>query len=330
MDCGGNYSLKTYGAQDVWVNNLPEDAFNPEVFLKDKRYQRVYQKLNVQTYLKSEHKGVFLHELRLDFGCHLIHKVDAYLKGTTKVNDVLKTIETVYGGSRFDKIQGDIETILTMNAAILKSNRRVEYTDTKTIVPLLMAPFHDINLVPPQLAYHSLSIRIHSMSEEDIELYADCYYIQDHVNNSRSCLTVQTNDIGGDFSLKKGINTIKLYFNHPMICLYLWGFDKKKINNITLRLETHKDIHANTDFYNGGIEPLEYYKKSRGITEEPVCIFFSNVDLTKRPNSTVNFSRLDYPQLIIDTKEDSPLNIVGLCYQGYKYEFGMIGLQFSK
>ena len=332
MNTGGYYSLKTYGSQDVWVKTLSEEAFNLEAYLKDKHYQRVYQKLAIKSYKKLKLENGIRHEIRLSHCCHLIHKVDAYIKKSNqKLKDVLKRIEVIYGGQLFDKIASeDIETQINMNAAILKSNRKVTYIDSSIIVPLHMAPFHDMNLIAPQSAYHDLDIRFESTCEEDIELYADCYYIKDYKSPPVECLTLQQEDMGGGYSLKKGTNTFKLYFNHPTVCVYFWGFDKRHITKIQLKLNTDPRELDDTTFYEGGIEPLEYYKHSRGITEEPICIFFTDVDFNKRPNSTVNFSRLDYPELIIESKVDSPFYLVGLHYQGYRCQNGMVGLVFSK
>lgn len=162
-----------------------------------------------------------------------------------------------------------------------------------------------------------------------IVLYGNVYYLDDPerkilYENSDEFITIQ-NQYTGSEKLKKGVNTIKLHYNHPVYMMYFWGFDKTKVKNVKLTLEGHS-------MYDGPIEPLEHHKNQRGLGHvEPTFIFFSPDKFNVPTGSSVNFSRMDYPRLMIETEEeDADIHIVGLNMQPLRMMSGMAGLAFSK
>lgn len=370
---GACYALKTFGSQDAWMSKLPNESFNAkEYLLKNINYNRVYKPLvHTQSNYISINTKLDTYVYTLKPSCDLFHKVDIYFPITKscKLKDFLFGIDIEIGGQRIDKIFnkhnekekgkhhiGSIETILNINADLFGSQRKVQYTDSHIIVPVYLAPFYDTNLIPfPK--HHDIRIRLEGSFEtycdmEKLEIFAECYYVEDTyqkiINDMKHEFLTFQNIIHYDYHLmvlKKGRNEVRLNFNHPVYCIYLWGFDKSLITRISLILnDTSKFKHLfdedtmsiipteKTIYYEGSIAPLEYHKQSRGITSEPVCIFFSDTKLNERPKSTINFSRLDYPTLIIETEqEDEPdIYLCGLNMQGYRCMSGMFGLVYSK
>jgi hypothetical protein len=323
------YALRAlYGRQDEWMAGLKDEHFNAQTyFLKNKAYQREYRKLET---CKNQNKYI------IQKNCDLINNVDLYV-----ASEKITSIEILIGGQRIDKITGDIETIMNTNAAIFGSNRRVKHTDSHMIIPLHMAPFHDMNLVSPSYQYHELVIIIEGAAE--VDFYAECYYV--HLFDQKIAqegVTYQNQSHYADQNvLKNGVNTFKLNFNHPMHCIYFWGFDKSKIKRVVLTLNDYSYYKpsqegntALTVYYNGDVELLEYYKESKNIKADPVFIFFSDMKFDKKPKATINFSKLDYPILTIETRDDfqgeQPFYLNGINIQGYKSSCGMFGLVFSK
>lgn len=67
----------------------------------------------------------------------------------------------------------------------------------------------------------------------------------------------------------------------------------------------------------------------------PIFIHLSPAPLDVYCGSTLNYSRTDYPYLVIETEQccgadGIPIEIVGLCMQGVRICNGMQGLVFSK
>lgn len=370
MQEGAFYALATYGTQDKWIASLPDDAFDAKIsLLKDSNYQRVYKQLNFKNVSCFEsNDGIITFKYTIDrSSCDLINNVDIYIPTTkcrhVSLNDALYSIEVEIGGQRIDKIyssnsgraqwiktrKGDINTLLNTNADVFNSKRAVRYTDKYIVIPLHMAPFHNTNLVFPSCKYHDMQIILEGVLTEicnvnDTMIYAECYYLdnnkRNYINNiTHSFPTYQNQTYYDDcVVLKKGCNTFKLNFNHPVHSIYFWGFDKSKVKRVTLTLNDFSaytkppEKTSDTIYYDGALDPLEYYKQSRGISADPVFIFFSDKDIGKRPTSTINFSRLDYPRLTIETEQDDEpmfyLNSINL--QGYRCMNGMFGLVYSK
>jgi hypothetical protein len=261
--------------------------------------------------------------------------VDLMIDNPTKapIGSIIKTIEVEYGGQRLDILRN--ETQITTNAAIFK--RPITHMNGKTIIPLAMAPFHEHNLVSPSTEHHKLAVNL--TFQEDFtasmlnpRLFANMYYVDTPkrhsiINMPYEFATIQS-QCEYDFKnrVTKGINTFKLSFNHPSYMIYFWGFDKNKVTNITFNINSKP-------FYNGPIEPLEHQKALRGLSDvEPTFIFFSNNGFDEQLTSSINFSRIDYMDLIIttDQEEETDLSVAALNIQGYRHSHGMFGLIYSK
>lgn len=348
MDIGALYGLCAKGQQDIWMNKMQPENFDAKLkLLKDVEYQRTYMKLMCRSKI-NVHDDKHVHTFAIHKQCDLLHNVDMYITVTDAIRDksidaILHSIEIWVAGQRIEKVsQGMIETVMRTNAAIFRSSRTIDKRADSPyiIIPLHMAPFHDFNLACPSLEHHNFDIKVSSPYELQIDFYADCYYV-DHCYRRKEVLelmqefvTIQTNTYYDDTQIiKKGVNRFNLYFNHPMHCMYFWGLDKTKVKNIKLCLNDAKDMENKPYFYDDGIAPLERYKQSIGLGSiDPVLICFSNMEFYDKPRSTINFSRLDNPVLIIETdqEEETPFYYVGLNVQGCKTLKGMMGLVYSK
>jgi hypothetical protein len=120
----------------------------------------------------------------------------------------------------------------------------------------------------------------------------------------------------------------KLSFNHPVVALYFWGVDKSHIREV-------KICEGDTVLFESGIDALEHYKLSKGISVDPVIFFFCDADSIALPGSpSLNFSRLDKPTLVVTLTHQCAkyydVNIGGVNKQIICYKEGMSGLRYSK
>jgi hypothetical protein len=268
--------------------------------------------------------------------CDAINHVDIALYNPLKncVDELIESIETEVGGQRIDRLEcDDIETQINTNCAIYGGNREITQIGDKLFIPLIMAPFHENNLIMPSAEYHKLTITIKFVESYDsqIDLFAKQYYLNtpqrvEFFKQPHTFITYQNQCSHFNALNNSGTNIFALNYNHPVYLIYFWGFDKTKVTNIRVSFN-------NYDYYNGGIEELEYMKKCKGLEKvEPVIIFFSQENLYKQSRDTINFSRIDYAKLIISTTEteEKPVYIVGQNLQPIRYMSGMYGLAFSK
>lgn len=340
MTRGAYYALFARGRQDEWMDELSNDKFHGrDQFLNHHDYQRVYAKLECTVSTSTS----CVYTCTIYPQCDLINNVDMYITCSSpieNVNDIITSIETTCGGMRLDILRGDMDTIINTNAEILRTKRIIRrIADNKLVIPLHMAPFYDSNLVSPSLEHHQLTIIIKAKSEISFDLFADCYYVVDKtarktiLQSKYEFVTLQHQSYcGKNETVKKGTNVFKLNFNHPVHCMYFWGFDKSKVQKVTLHLNTPSGDKDAFCYFQGGIDALEYNKHSRGITADPVMMFFSDMVFDKRPKSTINFTRLDSPILVIETEqeEETKFHLIGLNIQGCRTSNGMMGLVYAK
>ena len=165
--------------------------------------------------------------------------------------------------------------------------------------------------------------------------------------------------------LKSGRGRFRLLFNHPVRAVYFHGpaLDPSKITRVALytvrkkrneeaqgqtKDNTGSDGRTKTDFAFFDDHPsLLAYKHaaiygrapnaapSVGSPGDPLFIHFGPDPLDVFSASTLNFSRIDYPCLEIETHQDCgpdgiPFDVVGLHVQGVRITQGMQGLVFSK
>lgn len=336
-------ALCAKGIQDAYVERANTGVFDARLQFLTQSHQFSYQQIRVN---KSGSKSKKTYTLERD--CDLVNRIDIALPNphNLPLNKILKTIETEVGGQRIDKIgcssdnSFDIETLIKTDCALFK--RKISHINGTTFVPLSMAPLYDHNLIQPSCQHHEFKIHVEYTKEyidastdananhvENVKLYGNVYYLEidkrrQLFQTSHEFITIQHQWTGSE-KMVCGHTAFKLNFNHPVYLLYFWGFDKSKVRNIKIVLNGQ-------DFYNGSAEALEHYKSSRGYDVEPMMFFFSQDDFDKPAKCTVNFSRIDSAQLIIqsDQHEATDVHIIGLNVQPVRFSSGMMGLAFSK
>lgn len=324
---GALIALVAKGAQDVFMAG-DATLFDARKKLLDGPYQMVYGKIDTVVTTKiDEERKKYMVSFEIEQGqWDLINMVDLVVTNPQQLQpgDYLKQIYVEIGGQRIDFIASeDIDTVMKTNCVLF--DRKMTHIQGKSFVPLVMAPFHQNNLVRIRKMQHTIRIVLELKTLMDIELYGR-KYITNLTDRIVQFITVQNQYLGSE-KLHKGVNTFKLYFNHPLFLMYFWGFDKTKVKNITLRLQQAGD------FYNGPIEALEHFKYSHmGHDVEPVVMYFAHTGYFQPTNCSVNFSRLDYVDLIIETEEEEERDIffIGHNMQVMQCVSGMYGMMFSK
>lgn len=312
-------ALKSLGTQDKWMRDRHELFDMRQVFLKN-RHQYEYRKLDIEvTAFKDT-----INKITVKPSCDLINNVDLMIANPENI----KSVEVTYAGHRFDKIWSWEQ--LKINAQIFR-RPITQGEDGVYMVPMCMAPFHKNNLALPSSKYHPLNIYIEFKQPYNgpFELYANNYFLAPEdraalVDNSHEYATIQSQHCDAE-KIRKGVNQIKIWFNHPVYLIYFYGIDKSKVKNIRVLLDDYV-------YYDGPIMPLEHAKKTRGFQEvDALMVFFSNEPINRSPTSTINFSRIDRAILEIDTdEEDGEIYLMGLNVQGVRYSNGMYGLIYSK
>ena len=353
-------ALEAKGGQDVYAKIGSIDM--REKVLKNNAHQMMYAKLSTETTVGEYKRAAWLGNsdngsetryslvnIEIKPSCDLINMVDLYT--TCPLSDI-HSISVSYGGQQFDKLWSP--THIRTQAALF--GRHISEQNGLSIIPLAMAPLHKTNLVFPSTAFHTLTVTIvfkKAVLSERIELYGNMYFFKDYNKRmfddikpyepdedmkelwtflkSHEFITFQST-YNGDDVLIKGMNNLKLSFNHPCCVLYFWGFDKSQVKNIRFLL--NKEV-----FYDGPIDALEHDKASRGFGAcEPVMIFLSDgfdtgntTNLTTYPMSTVNFSRIDYETIEIETDEkNATIHFAAVNIQVVRHMERMYGLAFSK
>ena len=251
--------------------------------------------------------------------------------------------QNLEGGKRIDALGGvnmDIHTHIETNCVLLssgggKKQRRIAHVNGRTFIPLVMAPFYEHSMAAlAALENHDFCVLVEVASAagvciEDVELWGNVYFLDTPersylVNNAHEFVTMQ-NQYLGPKTIRAGENRFPLNFDNIVGMVYFWGFDKTKVTNLKLMLN-------HTTYYDGDIEPLEYFKACQGYGDaEPCMIIFSQSSFGEPTLSTVNFSKMDNAELVITTTqtEESTVYIVGLSMQTVRMQSGMLGLAFS-
>jgi hypothetical protein len=300
--------------------------------------------------------------------CDLLNRVDLVLPVIPDIADasrplaldrIIQRIRVEIGSQCIDclSVAGGLETQINTTCALMGSpHRRVRVVGGKMFVPLAMAPFHDSDMaVLMALQHHELNVHVslHADYEHPCdgwELYANQYVLDVPARRAlhgklQEHFTLQSQYTGAE-TLKAGVNRFKLNFNHPIHLIYFWGFDATKVTRVALELNGGA-------VYDGCIEALHNLQRARGLdvwsaepakfaghgpaNVEPTVLFFNQAPLHLHSTATINFSRIDRAELVIETTEDVPLSsdsrtvhIVALNTQPIRYMAGMAGLAFSK
>lgn len=297
--------------------------------LGDQQYRTVYGKLDTICE-KTTDQLIF----KIQRQCDLINMIDLVIPSKYPINSLIRKIEVCVDQYTVDMLSAseDIETQLKTNALIFK--REISTVGHQTFIPLCMAPFHSNNLVFPSTTYQELSIVIHLQPKdkdkdkdtENIEFYCNKYVVgkkNDLFDNYHDFITVQSQYTGAQ-RLQKGLNKINLELNHAVYLIYLWGFDKSKVNNVRLLLNGNVFLDASA-------AALEHQKTVRGYGKvEPLILFISEDDPGEQSRCAINFTLIESCILEIDTEEESaPLYCVGLNLQPLCYGKGQMGLRYQ-
>jgi hypothetical protein len=325
---------KYYGAQDKYLssekvkNNYDDfhSNFNNNDYIILGCPKLCCEKICIKKELSEVDEKFF-------FECKILQKWD-FIEDIRLIIKKQKDIEYEFGeftfliaGMRINRTY-DKEQLNVLN--FINRKQIIENEDT------IIIPFSLINDILPvvRLYHHPTSICFNiickktdvEIGEPYIEIHGKSYgmwrrAIETYNNFFYSDNKIIQNQYTGENTINKGVNNIKLHFNHPIFLIYFYGIDKTKIKNIKLLFNEETVYDSSTNI----ISPLD--------NDDKTFIHFSNeFNFDKLyENETVNFSRIQTPILVIDTDQDSGfVNIVGLNYGILRTNSGMAGLSFSK
>lgn len=315
------------GSQDARVAKT-QDADVLAVLTGDGYFQVVYDELEYSVERNAERNNVSF-TLDSDVTCY-VNMLDLVIGGQDSkqigLNDMIKCIQVDLNGFRVDRIFGDdIETYIKTQCAVF--GRKINRIGDKLFVPLATAPLHKPHVVR---GFGKWGVRImielhESFQPTDIKLYGQKYLFSQPTRDLTYEFTTVQSQYFGEEKLTRGINKIRVNYNHPTALIYFWGFDKTKVKRVGLELNGHW-------FYEGSIDALEHVKRSRGYDVDPTFLFFScEEDVQVVSKSSINFSRIDHAYLVIETdEEECDLHMVGLVYHCMRYANELYALMFSK
>jgi len=179
---------------------------------------------------------------------------------------------------------------------------------------------------------------------QNVELYGKKYTLKDNnmrhslIQEQKEYMIIQTQLMSE--SIKSGVCSYCLPFNHPVFLLYFSGIDKTKIKNITLMFDNKIIFNKNNDEHDDTTEIFYddttkiFYKDNYNGIESNIIIFGDDFNKNNLYlNSTKNFSTIDKAILKIYTDEinaDSEINISVMNYNTLYYASGKAGLTFSR
>lgn len=317
------------GIQDIGAKDITQSAFE---YLKQTEYYQVsFAELKT---VKVRDDAVYRIERHFDL------VTDVYVKMSYKDVELLTGIEVTMGGQRIDKLAFPHVQLKT-NAFLYgyKKLRHDAGEGESVYLPLTMAPFHKNN-VWPQIACNHHDLVIHfifkSPSSGTISIYGKIYHLDKDtriqwMTHRVSFMIQQTQgsaiQIRPAYKFCDDTYIIPANFlNHPVSCIYVWGFDPTCVQSIAFLLN-------HQTYYEGSIETLRLYAKSGA--DDPVIWRIGDDDqpFTERQKSTINFSRIDAFHIKLVTSEDldnKTLFVSAISHQPIVFTQGMCGLKYSK
>lgn len=340
----GKCGLLAIGVQDMYSGRGFDYMYDMrDKFLKDEMHQVLYRKIYTEKesrYKLDKYKlnGIGLYIDRKQ--CHAINCLDLIIDNPEMkpISEFITSISVSYGPCRIDGHDSydrlfDIDTHIETTAALF--GRKISHIQGKTFIPLCFAPLNPQNLVPIGLEHHELRLEIRTPQTEEgnalftnpIEIYGNAYFFTEGVkaafNVTGEMMIFQNNYLND--KMKFGENRIPLGFVHPLYCMYFWGFDKTKVKRVQLVLDGNI-------YYDGTIEALERKKEMLGYGHlKPVMMFFTDTKVGSRSMSSLNFSRVEKVELVIDTEQQQGCDIwiIALNTQPARYMSGMFGMAYS-
>lgn len=300
----GLFGLVCKGIQDKELSKITTFWDLRELFFND-TYQVIYTKINEQPTCFNNSKDYSYITYKIILNVDLINNINLIIpnKNNESINNIIYSIDSYIGDQKFDSLCSEnLEMQINTNCSLF-NREKIRNINGLTFIPLIMAPFHDHNLICPINTTYPIKItlKINNLWDySNISLYGNIYYLDKQrykIGWNYDFSTIQ-NKYNGKSLLKKGSNIIKLHFDHPMCLIYFWGFNKSLVTNIKLLLNNHA-------IYDGPLEQLEYIKYSNGYDIEPAMIQFSDkLVFNKKINSSVNCSRIEMVDLVIETEQD--------------------------
>lgn len=300
MNAGALMALVAEGEQDMWKYKGTildhEHLFDTRLVRLERSHQVVYAKLDVKKEINLNNTSIIFNINKGSY--NFINMMDLVLHDDNC--NVIKRIDVQVDNVLVDTLCcHDIATQIQTNCTIF--GRKLNTINGKTFIPLVMAPFHDNNIGCTDLQEFKIIVTFHKPYIQSAELYGNHYY--HHRNRKLTYGFPEYFSIRNQYqSIGLWGNNMRLRFDDSVYMMYFWGFDKSKVIKITLRLNGH-------DYYDGPIEPIEHIKKSKGYDCEPCMFFFSHNTYDKPMYSTINFSRIDYAALYIQTTEENQMDM---------------------
>lgn len=351
----GKNVYKTQGAQDECIKALntknyvpgsPFEVSNKDNLLKGRIYHTIYEKLQ---YVVTVNRRKNLHDnvtrtavcATLTHGqCDLISGVDLVLPDPNNnmtellLNRYIHTVDVEFAGMRTDKACSP-EQLMHQGEIF---GRFASRHGKKLFVPLALAPLHEHNAVMPSTKHHELKIII-TFAEgietlPEFELCANKIFVKPTsssfvelpLDKNRYAQLVQRMQYAGPDKIKKGVNKVRLNFNHPTYLIYFWGIDTDKVKRVRLLFDKDEPFFDGTLAELGRTKCLAGYAHMHDVS----MIVFSTSSFAEPPCATVNFSRIDNAFLEIETEqEETDLHVVAVSTDMLVYQDGMVGMRYS-
>lgn len=270
------------------------------------------------------------------------------------LSELFTSIEIETGGTIIDGWRrGDIATQIELSNAIF--GRKMRRYGALTLIPLTLAPFNADLLWPvTAAARHRFTIRIKSVVPDlNIQFWGRRYVMDRTDCRPPPYAGVKEDDEGRrdrwaqvwDRSGKKrvlewaihqhqktaetfageGTHRQEIFFSHPLNLIALWGLDLDLITGV--RVEVNGQLYDSWT-----VAELEHIKFLRGWTVAPLIIPFGDDGVSGTARSSLNFSRIETCDLVIDTAQQNPctVHLAGIGIQIMRVAKGLTGTVFSK
>lgn len=334
---GSLMSLLSKGPVDSWLRYYYE-RYNGKSLIDKYDYQVVYGSLYSDKW--SDDRKVL--SICIEDNFDLLNLVDLYVNDTSEnMSKLFDSVEVTVDGIPMDKMHCWEQMITTAALHGRTPTDQVIGKKNYCTVPLALAPFHCGNFVISEQGRIFINVQFKEPVPKHVCIcfFGHKYYLKLFTNNiylgalkqikSSPYSFVSYQNKYCEYDVHKGFNSFRLNFHNPVSHIYFWGIDKTKIrNNVQLKVN-------GSNIYNGSIASLEHIKKNRGLGHiQENIIFFCEPSARLSKNDTkikssVNFSRIDYSCLIIDSMVEgkikiAALNIVGVSYNNIEKKYGLI------
>ena len=306
-------------------------------------HRKEYRKLYVKRTMKCsyvENGNVLQYDFEKNNEYHMIQMVDIHIKNEKnhEIDEIINGLECYFGGYMIDKISVKEDFKTQLQTCAILYEREIRTINNVTIVPFVLSPFHKTNITEPSTKYHTLQIRIRTPQNEIAQkIFDDCddlisiwgttytFLYDDYIPlKDNYSMNVYQQQYTGKDKLVKGINNITLNFVYPLYCIYFWGCDMTKIQNVRLMID-------GSEYCNMTISELRDIQYKLGYCNTHVCmIFFSSMKMSDEKYGCDSFNHTSYNKLIITTEQDeSDIYIVAVVIHPMLFVNGYVGLCYN-